>query len=367
MLQTTLLIIFSLAIVFQITYLVLIMAGFNKIGNKKPPETHQPLSVIICARNELDNLKELIPSLFNQSHKNFEIVIVNDQSTDGTREYLDGQEPYFQSLKIVHIENTPNHINRKKYALTLGIKAAKNEDLVFTDADCLPASGKWLIKIQAGLKDHDIVLGYSSYQKLPGFLNYFIRFETLWTGMQYMGFAGFGVPYMGVGRNLAYKKSLFLDSKGFNGYQDIIGGDDDLFIQKNASKQNTTVEIGLDSLTVSRPKTSIKNFFIQKLRHLSVGRHYTFKSKIGLSVWSLSLLLSWVLFISLAILRIELYLVTGSFFIRTLILYLTFKRSCLKLGERFELWGLIALDCIFVAYFTSVGIMALFIKRVKWT
>ncbi|MEM9390451.1 MAG: glycosyltransferase [Bacteroidota bacterium] len=367
MLHITLLIIFSLAIVFQISYLVLILAGFNKIGIKKPQEAYLPLSVIICARNELNNLKELIPSLLNQSHQSFEIVIVNDQSTDGTREYLDEQQQHFQSLKIIHIETTPDHINRKKYALTLGIKAAKNEDLVFTDADCLPASGNWLTNIQAGLKDHDIALGYSGYQKLPGLLNYFIRFETLWTGIQYIGFAGRGLPYMGVGRNLAYKKSLFLSAKGFNGYQGIVGGDDDLFVQKNATKQNTTVVVGSDSLTISRPKTSIKNFFIQKLRHLSVGKHYTFKSKIGLSVWSLSLLLSWVLFISLAILRIELYLVAGSFFLRTLIFYLTFNRSCLKLGERFELWGLIALDCIFVAYFTSVGIMALFIKRVKWT
>ncbi|MEM7109270.1 MAG: glycosyltransferase [Bacteroidota bacterium] len=366
MFYTLLPILFTISVVLQIGYLLFINLGFNKVNGTKNTIL-DPLSIIICAKNELSNLQILLPELLQQTHPNFEMVIVNDRSTDGTREFLEKKKKDSTKLNVVHIQTTPAHINPKKYAITLGVKAAHNEKLIFTDADCRPNSNDWLTHISGAFDERtDIVLGYSGYEKMKGFLNYFIRFETLWTGMQYIAFAALGYPYMGVGRNMGYKKGLFLKSKGFNGYQELTGGDDDLFIQKNANSGNTAIAIGSENLVWSKPKTTFKAYYFQKLRHLSIGKYYSFKSKIILSIWSFSHLLFWALFVCLAILKIELYLLAGSFFLRTFIFYFTFKRSYRKLGERFELWGLMALDCIFVVYYTSVGIMALFTKRVKW-
>ncbi|MEM8565266.1 MAG: glycosyltransferase [Bacteroidota bacterium] len=357
---------FIISMVLQIGYLLAINLGFGKVVKNKNTEPNA-VSIIICAKNELSNLKTLIPKILSQTHPDFEIVIVNDKSTDGTWEYLENQRKLSPKLKVVHIEDTPAHINPKKYAVTLGIKAAAHVKLIFTDADCHPNSSNWLTNFSGTFEaDKDIVLGYSGYEKMSGFLNYFIRFETIWTGMQYISFAALGYPYMGIGRNMGYKSDLFFKSKGFNGYQEITGGDDDLFIQKNANDRNTAIAIGSENLVWSKPKNTLRDYYHQKLRHLSVGKYYSLKSKITLSIWSFSHLLFWVLFICLAILRIELYLLASSFFLRTFTFYFTFKRSSQRLGERFELWGLMALDCIFVMYYTSVGIMALFTKRVKW-
>ncbi len=330
MLDILLFILFIISLILQIGYLLTIQLGLRRVTTAKNPKP-EPISVIICAKNQLGNLKILIPYLLNQSHPNFEIVIVNDRSTDGTRKFLDDQRKSTSKLTLVHVEETPGHIDPKKYAITLGVKAAAHEKLIFTDADCYPNSNHWLIHLSSGLTDdRSIVLGYSGYEKEDGFLNYFIRFETIWTGSQYISLAALGHPYMGVGRNMGYKKSLFLNSKGFNGYQKLTGGDDDLFVQKNANPINTSIVIGPESLVWSKPKQTWREYYIQKLRHLSIGKQYSLKSKAILSVWSSSHFLFWLLLISLAIFRIEPYLSSGFFFLRTYIFYFTFKRSSQK-------------------------------------
>ncbi len=364
MLYEILLYSFLASVALQLGYLAILITGFASYIPISASEV--PVSLIICSRNEEDNLKMLIPLLHEQKHKEFEIILVNDRSTDGTYGFLERAKKQNDSVRAIHIEHAPNHINAKKYALTLGIRAAKHDHLIFTDGDCIPNSKYWLRNMAAGFGQKEIVLGYSAYRKERGWLNYFVRYETLWTAIQYLGLALMGRPYMGVGRNLAYTRPLFMAKKGFNSYQDVIGGDDDLFVNKNADKVNTQVVLGKEAITISEPKKTLSQFFRQKLRHLSVGKHYTTQSKLILSIWTFSHLLFWGLFITLLVLKIELYIIMISFFIRTLLLHLTFNLSCKKLGERFELWGLLILDCIFVFYYLFVGVAALFTKRVKW-
>lgn len=360
--------IFIIFLALQVIILVVFLkslAGSNQTKNS----FNNPVSLVIAARNELDNLKTLLPKLYRQSHDNFEIVVVDDRSDDGTYDYLYEENKSQPLLKVVTVKDTPNKMNPKKYALTLGIKAAKNEIILLTDADCLPESDEWIQSMtsQFGEGTTEINLGVSLYQKQKGLLNAFIRFETMSTAIQYIVLALSGLPYMGVGRNLAYKKELFLKNKGFNHHIDITGGDDDLFVNKHASGKNTAVSLGSETLIYSIPKTSWPDFFRQKIRHISVGKHYKFKHKFILGLISLTHLGFWTALIFSGVLMMEPYILLSGFILRTLLLYLTFMTACKKFGVRFDLWGLVFLDFIFVFYYLAIGLRALFTKRVRWS
>ena len=324
-------------------------------------------SVIVAANNEIDNLKELIPAIMNQDYPVFELIIVNDRSSDGTLEYLHDQSKLMDNLKVLNVDDLPDHINGKKYALTLGIKAAQYEQILLTDADCLPFSSDWIAAMSSGFADRDsIVLGFSNYIHFPGFLNYFIRFETLLTAIQYLGSAKMGAPYMGVGRNLAYKKSFFLEHKGFRGYQDIVGGDDDLFVNKHSKAGNTVAMAGAAAMTLSKPEKSLSKFFAQKTRHLSVGKLYSFKTKFFLSLFSLTWIITWVVAIPAYLVSSEpdyvLYLLSG----RMLLIIITFFVAKYKLGIAFNVVGIILLDILFTIYYILAGTRALFTRTIKW-
>ena len=289
---------FLLAAGTQVCYWLFFLIGLARIGkaSKDMPSPTEGISIIVAARNELENLRKIIPALLNQNHQDFEVIIINDRSDDGSDEFLIEEEKNFQNLKALNIYDLPEHISAKKYAITLGIKAASNKQVLLTDADCIPSSDSWISEMANSFRDgKDIVLGFSAYKKLPGFLNYFIRFETLLTGIEYLASAANKLPYMGVGRNLAYKKDLFLENKGFFGYQETIGGDDDIFINKHSTSRNTAVVLSTDAITLSNPKTTFKEFWRQKIRHLHVGKSYSFKSKAGLGIFNLSWIFTWII------------------------------------------------------------------------
>ena len=350
-------------VIFHIYYLI----AFSKGNKEHAPPT--PASVIVCAHNEEDNLRRLLPILYEQIHPEFEVIIVDDRSYDGTYDFLLRESKRNDKLRIVKVNEKPENFNGKKYALTLGIKAAKYENIVLTDADCTPASRHWLSHMSSQFTEGtQINLGFSYYEERTGFLNTFIRFETLVTAIHYIGRALMNSPYMGVGRNLAYTKSLFISNKGFKGHLDVTGGDDDLFVNEHATGKNTAVTIGPESTVYSIPKNSWKLFFRQKIRHLSVGKRYKSGNKVILGLYSLTHAFFWLFLIVLIGMQIELYVVIGAILLKTLLLYLTFIYACKKLGVKFNFWAtLVILDLLFVFYYSIIGLKALFTKRVRWS
>jgi poly-beta-1,6-N-acetyl-D-glucosamine synthase len=327
-----------------------------------------PVSVVICAHNEEENIPVLLQKLLNQSHKNLEIVFVDDCSNDSTYDILLAESLKNPILKIVKIDRVPSHINSKKYGLTLGIKAAKHDLILLTDADCLPASDHWISEMIAPFINENIkiVLGFSQYEKRKGPLNTFIRFETLFTGIQYISSALIGKPYMGVGRNMAYRKSFFYERRGFNKFQKVVGGDDDLFVNKNATRKNTAVIVGPDSLVTSFPKSSVRQYYRQKKRHLSVGKLYSFADKIYLGIHSLSHIVFWTSFIILLTQWWEPYWVLGGFAFRLLILTVIYFNASKRMGDKVSLWSYPVLDLVHVFYYIRTGLAVLFTKKVEW-
>jgi biofilm PGA synthesis N-glycosyltransferase PgaC len=241
----------------------------------------QPVSVIICARNEAENLKKFLPSVLEQDYPDYEVIVVNDCSEDNSYDILGKYLGMYPHLRISTVNKDPKFTHNKKFAQFIGIKAAKNEILLFTDADCSPESDKWL----RGMTSHfdsttAFVLGYGGFQKTKGLLNRYIRYDSSTIAMQYLGMAIRGLPYMGVGRNMAYLRSLFFLNKGFGGHNHIISGDDDLFVNSNATGANTTVEFSTGTHTRSVPAGTVKEWLTQKKRHLTTAPYYKLRDKI---------------------------------------------------------------------------------------
>ena len=361
-----LVIVFLIAVGIQLIYITVFLIGILKKESGAASET-QPVSIIVCAHDEEQNLRELIPILLQQKHPSFEIIVVNDRSNDGTYDFLLEETKKEERLRMVHAASVPAHVNGKKFGITLGIKAAKYDWIVLTDADCRPNSDQWLQSISAQCReDKEIVLGYSSYQKEEGFLNLFIRFETLLTAIQYVALAMLGNPYMGVGRNLAYRKSLFLNNKGFNGFLGVTGGDDDLFVNQHANSKNTAIALGEESIIYSVPKRTLAEYFHQKVRHLSVGKKYRFKHQLLLGIFSISHILTWVAGLPLLFIFSGFLWVLGALCVRTLLLAIATHQAARRFGHKFESWGVPLLDFLFVIYYLSTAPVALLTKKIRW-
>lgn len=364
---------FFLAITFvQCVYWLIFLIAFARKDKEASKQTtlqptQPPVSVIVCAHDEEENLKELVPLLLAQHYPDFEVIIVNDRSNDNTYDWLLAETKKDLRLRMVNVEETPTTLNAKKYALTLGIKAAKNDWLLFTDADCRPQSNLWLRTMaQAFSESTQFVLGYSPYAKSAGMLNRFIRFETVITAIQYLGFALLGKPYMGIGRNLAYRKSYFLNAKGFTTLLPITGGDDDLYVNRHATPENTQVVIGAESLVESTPQTTWGNFRNQKLRHLSVGKHYRLKHRVMLGLFTLSWMFFWFTLPALLIFQTGVWFVAGGFLLRQLLMMAAVNNANARLGRTFELAALPVLDFMYAFYYLVAGLMALVSKKVRW-
>jgi glycosyltransferase involved in cell wall biosynthesis len=275
---------------------------FRRVAFYKPKPAavtqQHPVSVVVCARDEDENIARNLPGILVQDYKSTnEVIVVNDNSIDDSKYILAELQKTFKKLQIVELSQEAKLIAGKKFPLSVGIKEAKHEIVLLTDADCVPASEHWIYKMQDAFRNGvEVALGYGAYTKQPGFLNKLIRFETFHTALQYMGFALAGKPYMGVGRNLAYRKSLFVKNKGFSSINHIPSGDDDLFINQVANKDNTTVVLDPQAFTFSAPKQTWRDWVRQKYRHYTTAKYYKKSDKLLLGLYSFSNFLFYPLF-----------------------------------------------------------------------
>ncbi len=247
-----------------------------------------PVSIIVCAKNEADNLTKNLPLLLNQDYPNFEVVVVNDGSEDDTPNILAHFKAKHNNFYYTTIPHDNKFFHGKKLALTIGVKAAKHDRMVFTDADCFPQSTSWLKHIVSAPLNDNVVLGYGPYKKEKGFINRLQRYDTFLIAVQYLSFALKGKAYMAVGRNMAYSKKVFYSVEGFKRHSHILSGDDDLFIQEVASKNKVNICINPESHTISEARKTFSSWKNQKIRHLSTSALYKGSSKriIGIEVFS---------------------------------------------------------------------------------
>ncbi|MVM29267.1 glycosyltransferase [Spirosoma sp. HMF4905] len=340
------------------------------------------VTIIVCARNELVNLIELLPLLNDQNYPDFEILVMDDRSTDGTSLFLENDIPHLQRVRFIRIDKEHEHVTPKKYALTIALKKASYPIVLLTDADCRPASDGWLSSMVAPLINSPkaISLGFSPYEHQPGLLNFLIRSETLFTAVQYFSLALAGRPYMGVGRNLAYRTSLFFANKGFYTHINVVGGDDDLFINEVATGQNTAVCLNPDTFMWSKPKETWAEWRLQKKRHLNVGKYYKPGNKFRLGLLTGSHVLTWVLALMVGLVVLVhklqhhsfttnewllLLIGTGIFVLRELGFWSIVGRISHRLAHTVHWASIPLMDLLLAFYYGLAGIETIFRRRKK--
>ncbi len=317
---------------FYYGYFFLRLANF--IPAVKENTVEHPVSVVICARDEAHNLVKNLPGVLVQNYKTtHEVVLVNDNSSDESKYVIDEFKRSFKNLNMVELTQEAIMITGKKFPLSMGIKSAKYEIVLLTDADCVPASEFWIQKMQDTYTDDiEIVLGYGAYHKQPGLLNKLIRFETFHTAIQYLSYAIVGTPYMGVGRNLSYKKNVFLRNKGFSSINQIPSGDDDLFINQVANPTNTAISIDPDTFTLSDSKKTWDEWLSQKYRHYTTSKYYQPKHKFLLGLYSLSLFLLYP-FLAVSMIFFNWWIALAVFGIRFIVQSFVYFKTMKKLNE----------------------------------
>jgi len=317
-----------------------------------------PVSVIICAKDEETNLETNLPAVLNQDYPEYEVIVVNHGSSDDTDMVLKRFEQQYNHLKTTEIKRDQKFTHGKKLAVTVGIKKATHEWLLFTDADCYPTTRNWIRSMARNFDEQTaVVLGYGGYKRQGGFLNSMIRFDTLTIALQYFSYALRGFPYMGVGRNLAYRKSLFFNNKGFAGHYHMESGDDDLFVNQTAVKSNTRVQISHDSVVMSEPHHTFTNWFKQKSRHLTTASFYKGKTKFGLLTEVISRFLFYVAFVLTLVFFTGYYpYILGIFLIRLIVQVIDYKGIMNRVGEKNLLFTVLFYD-ILIPFINFMGII----------
>lgn len=368
---------FGIGIFIQGVYLLLIFgrtAFFSKKDSAKESLDGEGVTVAIAAHNEYHNLKFLIPKIFEQEYQDFELLIINDRSTDRTHRLLQEMMVKYRQLRTVTVKYTPAHVTAKKYALTLGIKVAKHDVILLTDADCIPESNLWIKKMTAPvrLNNKTFSIGFSGYEKTRGFLNNWIQFETLLTALFYLSFGLWKMPFMGIGRNLCYRKSFFMDVKAFKDLWHIEGGDDDLFVNRYALGKNSALVIDPEANTLSKPKTNRKDYLKQKKRHLAAGKYYRAEDKQKIGFYAFSHALFWaggiglLFYFGLDQSWEQFFIVFGIILSRSLLISIIMSLASKKIQGANQTKFPWLYDFLYLGYFWVIGTISHQAKTIQW-
>lgn len=336
---------FAGAFIMQSAYYLLVYLRLPLFKPEKKKKTSMDVSVIICAKNEEKNLERFLPRVLEQDYPSFEVVVVNDCSTDGTEELLSELSVRYKHLRYTTIPGNEKFLHGKKLAVTIGIKAARYDHVVLTDADCYPVSPEWLQYVASHFTNMKrIVLGYGGYERRKGLLNLLIRYDTVFTAIQYLSYAIKGRPYMGVGRNLAYEKALFFSNKGFASHYHLPTGDDDLFVNETATGENTVAAFEKEGHTLSVPEMTFRSWVKQKRRHLAAGALYKRGSRVRLAGEFCSRILFYSSLVVLCIISPWIWVVLSVFGVMTMVRLTVFKLGMRRLDERYLLLPSLLLD-----------------------
>jgi glycosyltransferase involved in cell wall biosynthesis len=257
----------------QVLYLFIVYGATRrrylaeKKGKLNVTDQKPGLSVVIATADQEEMLAKHLPRILEQDYPDFEVIVVDDNSKDDTQALLERLAQQYPHLYVTHTSDSIRYISHKKLALTLGIKAAKKEWVVFTEANCYPTSQQWLARMaQHCTENIDVVLGYSNYERKPGVANWCMVYDTLLQQVRLIGLTLLGRGYMGIGRNMAYRRELFFTHKGYSRHLDLERGEDDLFIYEHIPAERITADFNADSVVrCASGSTTWKNEKLSRL------------------------------------------------------------------------------------------------------
>jgi len=360
---------FGMVALLQILYYVILFFRFSFHKQKVfEAQNTPPVSIVIVAKNDAHLLIKTLPEFLTQEYPQFEVVIVNDNSDDETAQLVMDFQNSFSNLKLLNLESSVTNIKGKKFPLSLGIKAATYEHVLFTDADCLPASNQW-IKLMARhfSETKQIVLGFSKIHKKIGFVNTLIRFDRLHQAIQYFSYCLAKIPFRGMGQNLAYTKTVFFNHQGFVYQNHLQFGDDDLFINRIADFRNSTIEYGNESYTTSLLGSNSSNWFLFKMFRSKTRKLYDKPERFLLNFYHFLMTLSYIVLGFAIYFTINnptyLIIVLGILMFKLMFQYISFGFAAAKLDEKNLIAHLLFFDITFAALNPIIYIVSRFFPK----
>ena len=353
---------FGITALVHLLYVLVVQGRFAFYRQKKTNHeeaTLPPISLIIAARNESDNLYENLPFILDQDYPLFEVIVINNQSVDDSSQLLRAFQNEYPNLHVIEVERNPHLRPGKKLSITIGIKGAKYEHFVLTDADCRPASRFWLKSMAKSFQgEKELIIGYGPYTRTTGFLNRLIRYDTASIGISYYSMALSGLPYMGVGRNMGYTRNLFESVNGFRSHYGLASGDDDLFVQEAATKHNVSINIEKDAFCYSAPCLDWDSWIRQKTRHYTTTDRYEVIKKWMLGIYPLTMLILLISFVILMLSNDFRWLSASVFIFVTGVKWWIQGRCFIKLNEGslvkyLPLWDIMYTILMPIIYYSS--------------
>lgn len=315
-------------------FLIFLGLAFSKSRKPKLEEKQLPISVLVYIKNNAKQLNSSLKAILEQDYPDFELVLINDYSSDNSLELLEAFKIEHPKLPIhiCDVKENQNFYGCKKYALFLGIKNATYEHLLFTDANSKPSSKHWIQEMSKGFqKEKQLILGYSTYSKRKGLFNLLLRFDSLLNTINSLSFANARMTYMGVGRNLAFTHKAYDANYGFISHVRIPYGEDDLFINEVATKANTSLVWSKDAHIETEALQDMKAWSYQHKQRAHTFKYYKTRHKLILSGYFISRLLFWLCAIA-SFFLLSWQLATSLIGIRILIQYLCIGILAYKLN-----------------------------------
>jgi poly-beta-1,6-N-acetyl-D-glucosamine synthase len=347
----------------RLMFWILVFSKLARYTTIESANRKEAVSVVICVKNNKNSLEILLKKLLKQNHECFEIIVVDDYSTDGVKIMIEN----LQTPLIVYTKPEKD-VPGKKRALTKGVEMARYDWILVTDSDCMPSSLDW-ISLMAGQAIQDqkeIVLGYGPLHD-KGIIGQITQYEASYVAMQYLSYALMGIPYMGVGRNMLYSKRLFLETDPFADNFDVASGDDDMLVQKASNAKNTTICIHANAHCKSIGAKNLGEFIRQKTRHAGTSPLYKTKHKILLGLFAaLHLAIYFLLLTGLLFEKIDLKDCISSWVLMIAVMapiqYICFA----KLREQKAVFSLILSDFILSLLYFTIGLSTLFKTNKIW-
>lgn len=362
------LIIFIIVVAVQLAFYLFFFSRLADYELLSPSYNSLPsVSIVICAHDEINSIKKNLPSILGQKYPEYEVIVVNDNSQDDSEMVLMQMQLKYPHLRVRDIRNSSKVMRGKKYPLTIGIRAASYDYVLLTDADCSVSSDYWLRDMAALFNSKkEIILGYAPFKKYPGILNRFIRYEGFITALQYFSFALAKMPYMGVGRNLAYRKQLFFDYNIYPKYPQLLSGDDDLLINAAANNINTDIQIRNSTFMHSEPKRSWEEYWLQKQRHVSTSKYYRLPHKLLLFAFAFTNFLTYLILLVCLLYTSFQFEVLLLFISRLVAQGIVFKTTMKKLGEEDLFLIFPFMDILFLFYYVKLFSSSIKTKSNTW-
>ncbi|PLX00051.1 MAG: hypothetical protein C0593_01805 [Marinilabiliales bacterium] len=326
---------FALTVLVQLIYYWVFYSAVAFSGQSRVHENAEGVSVVICAKDEYHNLQRNLPHILEQQYPNFEVVVVNDKSNDESELLLESLARQYDHLQIVHVNSNLNFFKGKKFPQSVGIRSARYENILFTDANCRPASAYWIRRMMSVFtKETNVVLGYHALEKGQGLLNTLIRYDHLTNAVRYLSFAGRGIPFNGSIKNILFRKELFYKQNSFIGLYNMRAGDDEKFINKAVGRKGTKVQLHPESHIITFPKQRYRTWVNIKKRQKAGTHFFRFPHKLLLGLFVGSQYLFFGLFAALMITQYMVLIAGGLFLLREISHLIVFKNSMKRLKEQ---------------------------------